>query len=311
MTSTRHAGADVVVVDGADVPITTPERVFWPITGTTKRDLVEYLLAAAPVLLPQLCDRGLTLRRFPDGVTGRSWYQAECRGRPPTVGTQTIEGARGETYHYCVVGDAAGLAWLANIACLELHPFLAPASRPTEPAAFVVDLDPGPPSSVLEAASVALRVIDVLGSLGLPTLAKVSGARGVHVVVPLAPGHTFDHTKAAARTLAGRLEREAPDRMTATMARRERRGRVLVDWLQNDPTRSTVAAYSPRATPVPLVSMPVTTDELRDAVRAGRPELLRFGFRSALERIDRVGDLFAAAGDLDRGARLPPADAFA
>jgi bifunctional non-homologous end joining protein LigD len=305
-----HAADPLVVAERLGIAISTPERVFWPLTGTTKRDLLDYLLAVSPVLLPHLRDRGLTLRRFPEGVTGKSWYQAQCRGRPPSVRTQDVEGARGETLCYCIVEDAAGLAWLANIACLELHPFLAPASRPAEPSTFVIDLDPGPPNSVLDAAAVALRVIDALERLGLPSLAKVSGGRGVHVVVPLASGHDFDHTKAAARALANRLERETPDLVTATMARRERRGRVLVDWLQNDPTRSTVAPYSPRATPVPLVSAPVTPEELAAAVASGRPELLRFGFRASLARVERFGDLFAAAVDPAAGVRLPPPEAF-
>jgi len=294
-----------------DVAITTPDRVLWPATGTTKRDLVDYLVAIAPVLLPHLHDRGLTLRRFPEGVTGKSWYQAQCRGHPPFVRTQVVRSARGETLRYCVVDDAAGLAWLANLANIELHPFLAPASRPDEPATFVVDLDPGPPASVLAAASVALTVLDRLDALGLPAVTKVSGGRGVHVVVPLAPGHTFAETKAAARVFAASLARAAPDLVTTTMARSERRERVLVDWLQNDPTRSTVAAWSPRATPIPLVSTPVTRAELSDAIREGRPDRLRFGFRAALDRAQRMGDPFGIAAGGGPGAVLPPPDAFA
>jgi bifunctional non-homologous end joining protein LigD len=304
------AERETLTVDGYEVPITTPGRVLWPVTGTTKRDLVEYLLAIAPVLLPHLRDRGLTLRRFPDGVTGKSWYQAQCRGRPPFVRTQDVEGAGGGTLQYCVVEDAAGLAWLANLSNLELHPFLAPASRPTEPAAFVVDLDPGPLSSLLDAARVALVVLERLDRLSLPAVAKTSGARGIHVFVPLAPGHTFDHTKAAARALARSLERDNPGEVAATLARHERRDRVFVDWLQNDATRSTVVAYSPRATAVPLVSTPVTRRELEDAVRSGRPAALRFGFRQVLERVDRLGDLFAPAADPGIGAALPPPEAF-
>jgi bifunctional non-homologous end joining protein LigD len=304
------APTTVIEVDGTEVRLTTPDRVLWPATGTTKRDLVAYLRAVAPVVLPHIRDRGLTLRRFPNGVAGRSWYQAQCRGRPPYVRTQDVRGASGELLRYCMVDDAAGLAWLANLSNLELHPFLAPASRPDEPALFVVDLDPGPPSSLLAAAAAALRVLDVLDALGIPAWTKVSGARGIHVLVPLGPGHDFGHTKAAARTLAERLAAEQPDAFTAVAARAHRRGRVLVDWLQNDPTRSTVAPYSPRATPLPLVSMPVTRDELRDAVADGRPDRLRFGFAAAIARIDRMGDLLAPMLAADVGVRLPPAAAF-
>jgi bifunctional non-homologous end joining protein LigD len=298
-------------IDGRTVRITTPDRVLWPHTGTTKRDLVDYLLTVAPVLLPHIRDRGLTLRRFPDGVTGKSWYQAQCRGNPAFVRTHDVPGARGELLRYCIVEDAAGLAWLANLSNLELHPFLSTASRPDEPALFVVDLDPRPPASILAAARAALQVLDVLDGLGIPAWLKVSGGRGIHVLVPLAPGHDFGHTKAAARALADRLARAYPDEISATMARDPRAGRVLVDWLQNDPTRSTAAPYSPRATPVPLVSMPVHRDELREAVRAGRPDRLRFGFSAALARVAGSGDLLAPLLDPRGGVRLPPPEAFA
>jgi bifunctional non-homologous end joining protein LigD len=299
------------MVDGRTVRITTPDRVLWPHTGTTKRDLVDYLLAVAPVLLPHIRDRGLTLRRFPDGVAGKSWYQAQCRGNPAFVRTHDVAGAGGELLRYCIVDHAAGLAWLANLSNLELHPFLSPASRPEEPALFVIDLDPRPPASILAAARAALRVLDVLDGLGVPAWLKVSGGRGVHVLVPLAPGHDFGHTKAAARALAERLARAHPDEISATMARDARAGRVLVDWLQNDPTRSTAAPYSPRATPVPLVSMPVHRDELRDAVDAERPDRLRFGFSAALARVAVAGDLLAPLLEPGAGIRLPPPEAFA
>lgn len=310
MTATT-AASELVRIDGTDVRLTTPDRVLWPATGTTKRELVDFLVAMAPLILPHIRDRGLTLRRFPNGVAGRSWYQAQCRGRPSYVRTQDVVGATGELLRYCLVDDAAGLAWLANLSNLEIHPFIAPASRPDSPALFVIDLDPGPPSSVLAAAAAALRVVDVLDGLGVPAWTKVSGGRGVHVLVPLSPGHDFGHTKAAARTFAERLARDHPDELTAVMARGQRRGRVLVDWLQNDPTRSTVAPYSPRATPIPLVSMPVTRAELREAVDAGRADLLRFGFRAALARVERVGDLLEPLLDPAAAVRLPAPAAFA
>lgn len=308
------AGAsETWTVDGREVRVSSPDRVLWPLTGTTKRDLAAYLLAAAPAILPHIAGRGLTLHRFPEGVEGRGWYQAQCRGRPPWLATHDVRGVAGDVLHYCIVDDAAGLAFLAQLSCIELHPFLATAARPDEPTMLVVDLDPSPPAGLLDAAAVALRAREVLADAGLPSVAKVSGATGLHVLVGLAPGHDFGTTKAVARAIGERLAGERPEVVTARLGRRAaRRGLVLVDWLQNDPTRSTVSAWSPRATPVPLVAVPVGWGEVEAAVRSGEVGALRFGFEAALARIRSGPDPLAGLLDADRGGVvLPPAAAFA
>jgi bifunctional non-homologous end joining protein LigD len=303
---------ETLELDGREVRITSPSRILWPATGTTKRDLVAYLVRAAPAILPQLQDRGLTMRRFPEGVDARGWFQAQCRGRPAWMRTFDVHGLAGDELRYCVADDAAGLAWLGGQSCIELHPFLGTVDRPLEPTAFVVDLDPAPPLGLLDAAAVALRVRDRLGALGLPAVAKVSGVRGIHVLVPLRAGHGFEHTKAAARVLGDSLARADPWLVTARLGRRAaREGRVLVDWLQNDPTRSTVAAWSPRAAPVPLVSVPVAWDEIERAIRDGRVRDLRFGFEAALTRIESGPSVPRAVPDPALAVELPPPDAFA
>ncbi|HEY3524339.1 MAG TPA: hypothetical protein VGK63_11620, partial [Candidatus Limnocylindrales bacterium] len=199
----------------------------------------------------------------------------------------------------------AGLAWTANLGTLELHPFLSTAERPNEPTALVLDLDPGPPAGLLACARVALLLRDRLAAAGLPAYAKTSGSLGLHVYVPLAPGHSFEETKAFARSLAAELSASHPELVTDVIDRSRRSGLVYLDWIQNDASRSTVAPYSIRATPWPLVSTPVTWAELEDALASSLPQSLVFTPADVLARVDRLGDLFAPLADAGRGHRLP------
>lgn len=288
-------------VDGRSVRITKPDRVLWPVSGTRKRDLIDYYLAVAPALLPHIAGRGLTLGRWPEGVGATGWLQAECRGRPPWMRAARTTTRAGGTFEYCVVDDRPGLVWLANLGTVELHPFLATARAPTEPSWLVFDLDPGPPASIVDCCRIALVLRKELAAAGLTAHAKTSGMLGLHLFVPLTPGHTFDQTKAFAR----RMARELADRdqnVTDRVARNERAGKVYVDWVQNDASRSTVAAYSPRAAPVPWVSTPVTWDEVAAAADQREPGTLRFGLRDVLDRLERFGDLFEAV--LAGGGRI-------
>jgi bifunctional non-homologous end joining protein LigD len=292
---------DHLEIDGRTIRITHPDRVLWPATGTTKRELIDYYLRIAPLLLPHVRGRALTLGRWPEGVDRTGWLQAECRGRPEWLPVHEATTRRGGRFAYCMVEDRAGLAWLANLGTIELHPFLALAANPEEPTHLVIDLDPGPPAGLLDAARVALDVRGRLAADRLDASVKVSGMLGLHVLVALAPGHTFTQTKAYARELAAALTRD-DRRITDRMARDERPGRVYVDWVQNDASRSTVAAWSPRAAPRPRISVPVAWEELEAALAAGDPRRLSFGFGDALARTERLGDL--PAGDRSAG-RLP------
>jgi len=286
---------EMLEVDGREIRLTNPDRVLWPATGTTKRQLVAFYLEIAPVLLPHVRGRALTLGRWPEGVDRTGWLQAECRGRPPWLPVHETATRRGGRFAYCMVEDRAGLAWLANLGTIELHPFLALAAAPEEPTALVFDLDPGPPAGLLECARLALLVRERLVRDGLAPLIKVSGALGMHVVAPLAPGDDFATTKAFARAIAADLAAADPDNVTDRMVRTERPGRVYIDWIQNDASRSTVAVYSPRAAERPTVSMPVTWAEVERAVETGDRRGLVFTSDQALERVARIGDLFAPA----------------
>lgn len=293
-------------ISGREVRVTHPERVVWPRTGTTKGELIDYLLAVAPVLLPHLRDRATMLWRFPEGVEGPGWFQAQCRSRPDWVPTHDIVGRRGDVLHYCVIREPGTLAWLANLGTIEFHPHQWRTTATTDPASLVFDLDPGPPAGLPEAASVALDVARRLRAIGLEPLVKTSGSLGLHVVVPLAPGSTFDATKAFARRLAEEIAAARPDAVVATSEREARAGRVYVDWIQNDRNRQLVAPYSPRATPIPGVSMPLTWDEV-DAACGGEIAGLRPSLDGMLRRLASVGDLWAV--DVARAASLPVLDA--
>jgi bifunctional non-homologous end joining protein LigD len=289
-------------VDGRVIRVTHPSRVVWPVTGTTKRDLIEYFLAIAPFLLPQLRRRATMLWRFPEGVDGPGWFQAQCRSRPDWVPTFDVEGRRGEVLRYCVIEERATLAWLANLGTIELHPHGWTIDRPQEPSAVVFDLDPGPPAGIPEAAAVALRVAVKLRGAGLDPVVKTSGSLGLHVAARLAPGDTFERAKAFSRRLAEDLAAETPERVVAENDRQTRVKRVYVDWIQNDRNRQLVAPYSPRATQLPGVSMPLTWDEVR-RVAAGELDGLRPTLAGMVHRLAAVGDLWAP--EVMHRGRLP------
>jgi bifunctional non-homologous end joining protein LigD len=272
-----------LLVDGRRVTITHPDKVLWPLAGTTKRDLAEYLLAVAPVLLPHLAGRATMLWRFPEGVEGKGWFQAQCRSRPPWVRTADLVGKRGDLLRYCLVEEPATLAWLANLGTIELHPHLWTIDQPDVPAAVVFDLDPGPPAGLGAAARVALRVAEQLRADGMTPVVKTSGSLGIHVAAPVDHSATFADTKRYARDLAERLAAETPAAVIARSERASRAGRVYIDWVQNDRNRQLVAPWSPRSTPLPRVSLPLAWEEV-DAIASGRARTIDVGFEPALAR---------------------------
>jgi bifunctional non-homologous end joining protein LigD len=287
------------VIDGRPVTITHPEKVLWPVTGTTKRELVDYLLTAAPALLPHLAGRATMLWRFPEGVDGKGWFQAQCRSRPPWVRTADIVGRRGDLLRYCVIEERATLAWLANLGTIELHPHGWTVDDPASPSALLFDLDPGAPAGLAEAARVALLVADRLRRDGHAPVVKTSGSLGLHVAAPAWPKASFPETKAYARGVAEALAADAPDLIVARSDRPARRGRVYVDWIENDRNRQLVAPWSPRATPIPRVSLPLAWDEVAELAAGGeRPPDV--GFAAAVARLERAPDLW-----LGTSARAP------
>lgn len=291
-----------VEVDGRRIRLSNLDRVLYPSTGFTKADLIDYLFEIAPVLLPHLDGRPLTMRRYPSGVEEPGFWEKRCPAhRPDWVETATIYSeVRGEEMDYCVVRDRATLVWAANLADIEIHTSLATAAARQTPTSMVFDLDPGEPAAMLECAEVALLVRGTLAELGLESFAKTSGSKGIQVYVPLNGEASYEQTKSFARSLAREFASLMPDRVVSKMTRSLREGKVLIDWSQNDESKTTVCVYSPRARRRPSVSTPVTWAELEAVQDECEPSRLDFSPREVLERVDDSGDLFAPLLDLQQ-----------
>jgi len=290
-------------VEGRTIRLSNPDKVLYPQTGFTKRDLMNYYVAIAPVLLPHLRDRPLTLKRYPDGVDGRFFYEKQSpRHRPEWVQTVSVYSRHSRRdIHYTLCQDLPTLMWLANLADIELHPSLSKADEIERPTTLAFDLDPGPPATIVECCEVAVQLRAMFEQLGLQAFAKTSGSKGMQIYVPLnEPRVRYETTKPFAHAVAVLFEQQHPDLVVSDMRRKggEREGKVLIDWSQNDEHKTTVGVYSLRAKDRPSVSTPVAWDEVERCLRANDPDLLRFEHDAVLARVAEHGDLFAAVRSL-------------
>ncbi len=284
-----------VEVEGRALKLSNRDKVLYPKTGFTKGDVIDYYVAVAPVLLPHLRGRPLTLKRYPDGVEGEYFYEKQCPShRPEWVRTAPVETGR-KTIDFCVADDLPTLVWLANLADLELHTSLATAEDVTRPTMLMLDLDPGPGMGILDCAEVALWLRDVFESLKLRTFVKTSGSKGLHAQVPLNSEVTYEQTKPFARAVAELMAKHHGERVVSRMTKRLREGRVLVDWSQNDEHKTTVCAYSLRARERPTVSTPLEWDEVEAALETGDEAALVFEAPAVVERVRERGDPLAEA----------------
>jgi bifunctional non-homologous end joining protein LigD len=292
-TATLRAPSFKGLREDRTVKFSNLDKVLYPAAAFTKRDVIDYCAAIAPVLVPHLEGRPVTLKRYPNGVEGKFFYEKQCPShRPEWVRTVPIQ-ASDKTIEFCVVDDEPSLLWLANLAALELHTSLSRAEAIGSPTMIVFDLDPGPGTTMLDCCEVALWVRDAFASLELRSFVKTSGSKGLHAYVPLNSGATYEQTKPFAKAVAELMEKHHGDRVVSRMTKRLREGRVLVDWSQNDEHKTTVGAYSLRARERPTVSTPVTWDEVEAALDAGDPDALRFEAPDVIERVRRHGDLMA------------------
>ena len=306
-SAATHAPRRVEVeVEGRLLSLSNLDKVLWPRLGLTKGWLVDYYTRIAPVLLPHLAGHPLTLHRFPDGVDGVHWYETRAPAHPPWLRTERFHMRRtGKVFDVAVVDDLPSLVWAAQIAAIELHPFLGTVDALERPRAAVFDFDPGPPATIVDCCRVALDVKEVLDDLGLQAWVKTSGGIGLHLYIPLNTAVGYEQTKAFARAVALLLERRDPASVTSVMARAGRAGKVFIDCGQNDLGKSTIAPYSLRGLDIPTVSTPVTWEEVDAVVRSGDPAPVTFTADLALGRAES-GDLFSPVLTVEQ--RLPTAD---
>lgn len=295
-TFSRMKSESHLLVAGRRLTVSNLHKVFYPTVGFTKGQVIDYYIRIAPVLLPHLKDRPLTLKRYPNGVDAPFFYEKRCPTfRPAWFKTAPIWSERNnENIDFCLANDLPSLVWAANLADLELHAFLSRRQNPLRPTMMVFDLDPGPPANIIDCVQVAFWLKEVLDSLNLQSFPKTTGSKGLQLYVPLnQPRVTFDQTKSLARGLAQRLTREHPGNVLYDMKKSLRKGKVLIDWSQNDDHKTTVCAYSLRARERPTVSTPVQWQELQKARKSRNPDHLLFDSDSVLRRVDKFGDLFA------------------
>ena len=299
MVSTRTE----VRIGDRTLSVSNLDKVLYPACGFTKAQVIDYYVRIAPVLLTHLGDRGITMRRFPDGVESSSFFEKRCpTHRPEWIGAVDGPGDRGGAIGYCALAEPAALAWAANMAALELHAPMARAADIDAPTMVVFDLDPGPGTAMAECAEVGLQIHHTLLGIGLESLAKTSGSKGLQVYLPLNTPHTHDHASSFALAVAQVLERANPDLVVTTQAKAARVDKVLIDWSQNSRHKTTICAYSLRARPHPTVSTPVTWDEVA-AAAVGAP--LGFETAEVLDRVEADGDLFAPAATLHQELPAP------
>ena len=294
----RKAGKNAVQVevDGRTLKLSNLDKLMYPKAGFTKGDLIDYYVRIAAVLLPHLHDRPLTLKRYPDGVEGKHFYEKQCPShRPDWVQTAAVWSRHNKkNIDFCLVNDLPTLAWAANLADIELHTSLSLAEAVDRPTMMVFDLDPGAPANIIACCRVGLWLRDLFAELELESFAKTSGSKGLQVYVPLNSDEvTYDDTKPFARAVAELLEKQHPKQVVSRMTKSLRGGKVLIDWSQNDDHKTTICVYSLRAKERPTVSTPVTWDEVEAASRRRSGKVLTFEHDEVLKRVERDGDLFA------------------
>lgn len=293
----------VLDVGGREVSVTRLDKIFYPKTGFTKGDVIDYYVKISPVLLPHLKGRPLSLKRYPDGVEGFFFYEKQCPDYAPKwIKTVKVSKTEGGVINYCTMNDLPALVWAANIADLELHTFLHKAPALMRPTAIAFDLDPGPPANIVQCCEVGLWIRSLFAELGLEAFAKTSGSKGLQVYVPLNTAVTYERTKAFAHAIAEALERQFPDKVTSRMQKKLRGGKIFVDWSQNDDKKTTINVYSLRAKEHPTVSTPVTWDEVEKAWK--KKKALSFESAEVLKRVEKMGDLFEPVLTLKQ--KLPP-----
>jgi len=289
-------------IEGRELSVTNLDKVLFPRCGFTKGQLIDYYVRIADAMLPHVRRRPLTMKRFPDGVEGKFFFQKHIPSHAPDwVGSVTVPSHDGkEAIPYALADDLPSLAWAANLGAIELHVPLWHVGRghtlPARPDFMVFDLDPGERTSIIECCVVAGHVMEELAKDGIEAHPKTSGSKGLQLYAAVGARTTWDSLRTRAHELARKLETDHRDLVVSNMRKSLRQGRVLIDWSQNHPAKTTVGAYSVRAMPTPTVSTPVTAAEVYHCATTGDRGVLHFETDEVLRRVERHGDLFAPLG---------------
>jgi bifunctional non-homologous end joining protein LigD len=285
---------EVVEIEGKHLSLTNLDKVLYPAAGFTKGQVIDYYARIAPVLLPHLAGRPLTLKRYPEGVDKEYFFEKNAtKHRPDWVKTAPIwsEGNQ-RNVNYILANDLPTLIWIANLAAIELHPSLSLAKDISSPRSMVFDLDPGPPANIVQCCQVGMWLREIFDHFGLQSFPKTSGSKGLQIYVPLNSPTSYEVTKAFAHALARLLENEHRESVVSDMKKQLRVGKVFVDWSQNDEHKTSISVYSLRARERPTVSTPVKWDEVEQALKKKDVTLLVFEAGQALDRVQKMGDLF-------------------
>ena len=284
-----------LVVEGRTLVVSNLDKVLYPKDGFTKGELINYYIRIAPVLLPHLKDRPLTMKRYPDGVEGEFFYEKNCPShRPKWVRTARVWSESNQrNIDFCLAQDLPTLVWAANLADIELHTSLSRKKDIARPTMMVFDLDHGAPADIVQCCQVGLWLRKILEDLKLKSWAKTSGSKGLQIYVPLNTAVTYEQTKEWSHAIAEHLEHEHPQLVVSKMSKVLREGKVFVDWSQNDEHKTTICVYSLRAKERPTASTPVTWEEVAETLKKKNARKWAFRCDRTLERVEKMGDLFA------------------
>jgi bifunctional non-homologous end joining protein LigD len=285
---------EVVEIEGKHLSLTNLDKVLYPVAGFTKGQVIDYYARIAPVLVPHLAGRPLTLKRYPEGVDKEYFFEKNAtKHRPDWVKTAPIwsEGNQ-RNVNYILANDLPTLIWIANLASIELHPSLSLAKDISSPRSMVFDLDPGPPANIVQCCQVGMWLREIFEHFGLQSFPKTSGSKGLQIYVPLNSPTSYEVTKPFAHALARLLENEHRELVVSDMKKQLRVGKVFMDWSQNDEHKTTIGVYSLRAREHPTASTPVKWDEVEQALKKKDATMLVFEASQVLDRVAKLGDLF-------------------
>jgi len=288
------SNSPVIEIQGRQLKLSNLDKVLYPANGFTKGQVIDYFARVAPVIVPHLGGRPLTLKRYPNGVDSEFFFEKNATAhRPEWVQTAPLWSEHNRrTINYILANDLPTMVWMANLAAIELHPSLSLAKEINCPTMMVFDLDPGPPANIVHCAQVGLWLREIFEHFGLQSFPKTSGSKGLQIYVPLNTPTGYEDTKSFAHALARLLEDQHRELVVSDMKKELRKGKVLVDWSQNDQHKTTIAVYSLRARERPTVSTPVKWGEVEQLFKKKDPALLVFEAEQALKRVEKLGDLF-------------------